>query len=120
MASAVENEAGDAAGGREGGQEQEEEEEEQPLHFYVPYVHNGYILDYLTKQGNTNTANMLFDLPLCRHKDQGTMASCLTRLKDRRRKLLKRRSLSEEDEENLQKFLDAEFVFPAPSATQRF
>ena len=120
MASAVENEAGDATGRREGEKEEEEEEEEQPLHFHVPYIHNGYILDYLAKQGNKHTANMLFELPLCRHKDQGTMASCLTRLKDRRRKLLKRRSLSVEDEDNLQKFLDAEFAFPAPSATPRF
>ena len=120
MATAVENEARDATGRREGEGEEEEEEEEQPLHFHVPYIHNGFILDYLAKQGKTNTANMLFDLPLCRHKDQRTMVSCLTRLKDGRRKLLKRKSLSKEDADTFQKFLDAEFVFPAPSATQRF
>ena len=120
MASAAENVAEDATGGREEEGEEEGEEEEQPLRFHVPYIHNGYILDHLSKQGNTNTASMLIDLPLCRHKDRGTMASCLTRLKASRRKLLKKSSKSEEDGDTFQKFLDAEFVFPAPSETQRF
>ena len=116
MASPVENQVEDATVGEE---EEEEEGGEPSLFFNVPYIHNGYILEHLGKHGNTATANMLVELPLCRHKEIRSMASSVTRLKNKRAKLVTQRSKSSEGENNFQQFLDAEFVFPAPSNTQR-
>ena len=104
------------------GEEQEEEEGEEespPLLFYVPYVHNGYILDHLFQYGNAATADMLLDLPLCPHTDRGVLAACVTKLKTKRETLMKKRSKSIEDGNIFQRFLDAEFAFPIPTKTKR-
>ena len=53
----------------EEGEEEEELEEEELLMSCVPYIHNGYIYDFMTKHGNTATAEMLSELPLCPHND---------------------------------------------------
>ena len=117
MASLEENEV-DAAIGR-GEDAEEEEEEEEQLFFYVPYIHNGYILDHLGKHGNTATAKMLFDLPLCRHDNPGVLAKSISRLKNKKDTLTKKRSKSTEGENEFQQFLNSEFVFPVASQTQR-
>ena len=39
--------------------------EENVIEYRVPYIHNGYILDMMTKDGNAATARMLLLLPLC-------------------------------------------------------
>ena len=118
MASLEENKV-DAAIGR--GEDAEEEEEEQLLFSYVPYIHNGYILDHLSNHGNTATARMLFDLPLCRLDKQGLalLASSVSRLKNKRDTLAKKRSKSTEGENEFQQFLNSEFVFPVSSQVQR-
>ena len=106
-----------AVGGEE---EEEEEEEEEKLFYYVPYIHNGFVLDHLAKHNNTATAEMLFELPLCRHDDQKALSKSVSELKAKRRDLMRRKSKSTEDANIFQRFLDAEFVFPVPSTTQRF
>ena len=52
----------------------------------------GHILEYLSQHGSTFTAKMLVELPLCRHNEIGTLASCVTRLKNKRAKLVTQRS----------------------------
>ena len=42
---------------RRGGGEEEEEEEERLL-YYVPYIHNCFVLDHLAKHNNAATAEM--------------------------------------------------------------
>ena len=102
----------------EEGQE-EEEGDEQVLLFTVPYVHNGYILEYLSQHGNTATANMLFELPLCRLEDSRLLVSSVSRLKRRRDKLVTQTPKSAEQANEFEQFLSAEFVFPVPSDTPR-
>ena len=104
------------------GEEQEEEEGEEespPLLCYVPYIHNGYILDHLFQYGNAATADMLLDLPLCPHTDRGVLSTYVTKLKTKRETLMKKRSKSVEDGNIFQRFLDAEFAFPIPTKTKR-
>ena len=72
----------------------DEDAGEDVIEQYVPYIHNGYILDMMTTDGNAATARMLLLLPLCPSSpdDKSSMSSCLTRLKKRRDKLLKNKS----------------------------
>ena len=95
-----------------------EEGEEEVLCFDVPYIHNGYILDYMTKHNNASTAQMLLDLPLCHCDDRLTIVRSLSRLKKKRENLAKVRSPG--GESTLLQFTDAEFVFPPPLKNRRF
>ena len=80
--------------------------------FYVPYIQNGYIYDFLTKHGNTATAEMLSDLPFCPHNDRLALMKSVQSLKEKRKTLMKARFESVENENVFQQqFLNAEFVF---------
>ena len=114
-------ESGNEVDGEEQEEEVEgEEEESPPLLFYVPYIHNGYILEYLSQYGNAATADMLLELPLCPQNDRGSISAYVTKLKSKRETLRKKRSKSVEDGNVFQRFLDAEFSFPIPSKTTRY
>ena len=100
--------------------EEEVEEEEELLNFYVPYIHNGYIYDFLTKHSISATADMLFDLPLCRHNDRMALARSVQLVKEKRKTLMKAKSKSVKNENVFQQFLNAEFVFPVPSTSRSY
>ena len=91
--------------------------EEEILHYYVPHIDNGYILDFAAKHGNASTARMLIDLPLCHIDDERRMTSCLSKLKSKREKL--RKNKSTEGLTLFQQFKDVEFTFPADLETER-
>ena len=91
--------------------------EENVANYYVPYIDNGFILKQIAKEGNMTTARMLLSLPLCRIKDANQMAARLSKLKNKRDKLNKRKSA--DGVAALNSFLDAEFVFPESSGEER-
>ena len=91
--------------------------EENIADYYVPYIDNGFILKHLDKEGNANTARMLLSLPLCRTNNETRMAGCLSRLKNKKTSLNKKKSA--EGVTAFKAFLDAEFVFPEPSGEVR-
>ena len=97
-----------------------EEGEEEGLCFDVPYIHNGFILNYMAKHNNASAAQMLLDLPLCHCDDRLTMVKSLSRLKKRRDNLAKNKSLGGEYEFAFLQFTDAEFIFPPPLQNRRF
>ena len=100
----------------------DEDAGEDVIEQYVPYIHNGYILDMMTKDGNAATARMLLLLPLCpsspdNQSSVSSMKSSLTRLKKRRDKLLKKKST--DGIAAYEMFLKEDFVFPVPSGAAR-
>ena len=92
-------------------------DDENVANYYVPYIDKGYILKHMDKEGNGTTAKMLLSLPLCKTKDVTQMAGRLSKLKNKRARLTKRKS--PEGIAALNSFFDTEFVFPELSGGER-
>ena len=98
--------------------EDNDDTEENLVEHRVPYIHNEYVLKYVNENGNAAASRMLVELPLCHTNDENIMASCLSKLKKKRAKLLKRTSA--EGKAKLDSFLSEEFAFPEPSGIPRY
>ncbi len=88
-----------------------EEGEEEVLLHTVQYIHNGFILDYITTSSLSSATQMILELERCPTKDEKSIQGYLRALKNKRRKLSKNKKT---DGGFFDAFLAQEFVFPRP------
>ena len=111
----VESETGSDVGAPDR-EEGEGDGEEELLLRTVPYIHNEYILTFISEHSTSSAARMILDLPLCKTKCEKKMTGALSSLKKYRARLIKNQHT---DGGKYARFLSAEFVFPPPTENPR-